>query len=103
MWGRRSVWSTRTSCTESCRIVLLMRLSWVAICAVGVGALHAQKVDFQREIRPVLSDNCFQCHGPDAGTRMAGLRLDLKDGLLGSGVIVAGKPAESKLYQRISA
>ncbi|MCU1328755.1 MAG: Protein of unknown function (DUF1553)/Protein of unknown function (DUF1549)/Planctomycete [Bryobacterales bacterium] len=80
-----------------------MRLRWFAVCAVGVSALQAQKVDFQREIRPVLSDNCFQCHGPDAGTRMAGLRLDLKDGLLGSGVIVAGKPAESKLYQRISA
>ena len=37
------------------------------------------KVDFSREIRPILSDNCFQCHGPDSGARMSGLRLDLKD------------------------
>src|SRR5437763_16822100 len=36
-------------------------------------------INFQREIRPILSDSCFQCHGPDASTRMAGLRLDLKD------------------------
>ena len=79
-----------------------MRLSWLVLCASAVGMLQAQKVDFQREIRPVLSDNCFQCHGPDQGTRMAGLRLDLKDGLLGSGVIIAGKPAESKLFQRIA-
>lgn len=82
---------------------ILMRLSWLVLFASAVGVLQAQKVDFQREIRPVLSDNCFQCHGPDQGTRMAGLRLDLKDGLLASGVVVAGKPAESKLYQRISA
>ena len=79
-----------------------MRLSWLVLTLAAVGVLQAQKVDFQREIRPVLSDNCFQCHGPDQGTRMAGLRLDLKDGLLSSGVIVSGKPAESKLYQRIA-
>ncbi|NDJ11492.1 MAG: hypothetical protein EBY17_09910 [Acidobacteriia bacterium] len=79
-----------------------MRLSWLVLSLAAVGVLQAQKVDFQREIRPVLSDNCFQCHGPDQGTRMAGLRLDLKDGLLASGVIVSGKPAESKLYQRIA-
>ena len=79
-----------------------MRLSWLVLTLAAVGVLQAQKVDFQREIRPVLSDNCFQCHGPDQGTRMAGLRLDLKDGLLASGVIVSGKPAESKLYQRIA-
>jgi hypothetical protein len=63
---------------------------------VFASALSAQTVDFQREIRPVLSDNCFQCHGPDSGTRMAGLRLDLKDSALR--VIQSGK-----LYQRISA
>ena len=64
-------------------------------------------VDFQREVRPLLSDNCFQCHGPDAGTRMAGLRLDRKDSAFETrahgAVIVPGKPAESLLFQRISA
>ena len=43
------------------------------------GAPAVKAVDFQREIRPIFAENCFQCHGPDSTTRMAGLRLDLKD------------------------
>lgn len=62
-------------------------------------------VDFQREVRPILSDNCFHCHGPDSGTRMAGLRLDLKDAALEvrkrGAAIVPGKSAESLLYMRV--
>jgi hypothetical protein len=69
--------------------------------------LAAAPVDFQREIRPLLADNCFQCHGPDSDTRMANMRLDQKESILlarpeGS-VVVPGKPAESLMYQRISA
>ncbi len=63
-------------------------------------------VDFNRDVRPILSDNCFKCHGPDEETRMAKLRLDTKEGafaLRGSvAVIVPGKPEESRLYLRIS-
>ena len=65
------------------------------------GSLCGATVDFQRQIRPLLSDNCFQCHGPDSDTRMAGLRLDRKESALA--VIVPGKAAESRLYQRITA
>jgi len=58
------------------------------------------KVDFNRHIRPILSDNCFACHGPDDKRRMANLRLDDKDSAMK--VLVAGKRSESKLFQRLS-
>ncbi|MEO8661914.1 MAG: DUF1553 domain-containing protein [Bryobacteraceae bacterium] len=66
----------------------------------------AKPVDFDREVRPILSDHCFQCHGPDQAKRMAGLRLDTRDGAFAvrgtAPVIVAGKSGESRLYQRVS-
>ncbi len=64
-------------------------------------------VDFDREIRPILSDNCFSCHGPDEKQRMANLRLDIKDGMFadrqGQQVLKPGDAAGSRLYQRITA
>jgi len=75
-----------------------------ALCASQI--LLAQTIDFQREIRPILSDNCFQCHGPDSAARQADLRLDKRDSALAALAdgtpIVPGKSAESLVYQRIS-
>jgi hypothetical protein len=75
-------------------------------------ALLAEKpnqVDFTRDIKPILSDRCYTCHGPDAQSRQADLRLDLRDEALaalsssGGKIIVAGKPHRSELFLRISA
>jgi hypothetical protein len=64
-------------------------------------------VDFDRDVRPILSDRCFACHGPDDRPRMANLRLDTEDGLFadrGSYKVVApGDLAKSRLLMRISA
>jgi hypothetical protein len=65
------------------------------------GAQSPARVDFQREIRPILSENCFLCHGPDSASRQAGLRLDHREAVLGK-VITPGNSAASLLYQRIT-
>ena len=61
------------------------------------------QIDFDREVRPILSDNCFACHGPDENQRKAKLRFDTKDGAFAKpGVIMPGDASKSKLYQRVS-
>jgi hypothetical protein len=76
----------------------------LAITLAGTGP--SLGIEFNKDVRPVLSDNCFQCHGPDSGSRKAGLRLDREEDILadreGSRVVVPGKPAESELIRRIT-
>ena len=77
----------------------------------GPASMLAQRaelppVDFQREVRPILSDNCFRCHGPDQSSRQARLRLDLQDEAFArrpnGATIVPGDVDASLLYQRIT-
>ena len=62
----------------------------------------AEPPDFNREIRPLLSDKCFKCHGPDAEARKAELRLDRRQDAMDAGAVVSGRPEESALLQRIT-
>ncbi|MCB1091475.1 MAG: hypothetical protein KDL87_08085, partial [Verrucomicrobiae bacterium] len=65
------------------------------------------KISFNRDIRPILSDNCFHCHGPDEKARKAKLRLDLRQTAIASdsnpeAPILPGKPESSEFYARIT-
>jgi hypothetical protein len=69
-------------------------------------AATSDKIEFNRDIRPLLSDTCFACHGPDAQKVKGGLRLDQRESALkpaksGKRAIVPGKPHESELVQRL--
>ncbi|MDA1211432.1 MAG: PSD1 and planctomycete cytochrome C domain-containing protein [Planctomycetota bacterium] len=64
------------------------------------------EIEFNRDIRPLLSDHCFACHGPDKNKREADLRLDTEVGILGgdesSGIVKPGEPEASELWNRVS-
>lgn len=66
-----------------------------------LGAPPAEPPDFAREVRPILAQYCFKCHGPDDKTRKAKLRFDEPASARNLGVIVPGKPADSELVTRI--
>lgn len=80
--------------------------SVLLILAAGVAApADDATIHFDRDIRPILSDNCYACHGPDEQARSSELRLDRRDGAMaeldGHFAVVAGKPEESELIRRI--
>jgi hypothetical protein len=77
------------------------------LCSPGGADEQARdKVDFTREIRPILANNCLLCHGPDAKARKADLRLDTPEGATalhdGKAAIVPGKPDQSELLKRVT-
>ncbi|MFN3651335.1 MAG: DUF1549 domain-containing protein [Armatimonadota bacterium] len=96
-------------------LVLAIGTAVLGGCAVLAGAAETRKpasqpaveaVDFNRDVRPILSAKCFACHGPDEGSRAAGLRLDLRDEAVklrgAARAVWPGNPAKSRIYARIT-
>ena len=87
--------------------MIIHTLLVVCVSFTAGTALAADAVDFSRDVLPLLSNNCFQCHGPDEANREAGLRLDQHDAALaklesGTTAVVPGNVSESELIQRIT-
>ncbi len=90
-------------------ILTLMTLAaGLSVCSVAVADGPSRPVNFNFQVRPILSDKCFKCHGPDPRNRKAELRLDIREGAVGetpSGAraVVPRDLEASELYQRITA
>lgn len=93
------------------------KINWLLLLLIAAACSNSktetasipEKVDYNFHIRPIFSDRCFKCHGPDANQRKANLRLDTEQGLYAAlkddpnaHVIVAGNPDASEAYTRIS-
>ena len=77
-----------------------MRFFWIFFLAALLSAPLRGDVTFNRDVRPILSDRCYVCHGPDPGNRKTALRFDQEQSALT--VITPGKPEESTLYRRVT-
>lgn len=73
----------------------------VPLVVLGEGPVRTGKIDFNRDVRPILSDNCFACHGLDAKSRKGDLRLDVRAEAVKSEAIVPGKADASELVKRL--
>ena len=84
--------------TKTIRILLFLLL-----LVSGLNAASAAEIDFNSQIRPILSDNCFLCHGPSESARKADLRLDDRQAAIDSGLLVPGEPDEDEIIARVFA
>ena len=81
----------------------LFAISLVATMTMGTPSIlqATGSIQFNRDIRPILSENCFACHGPDASKRAAEMRLDQRDDAIAKAAFIPGKPEESEIIRRI--
>src|SRR5258708_2899866 len=81
---------------------------FTAALGLAVAAYYPEPIQFNRDIRPILSDKCYACHGPDAANRKTALRFDIESSARiklrnGHESIVPGDPSGSEVFQRVMA
>src|SRR5262245_2675291 len=86
--------------TTTLALLLGLGAVWLAFSPT---AIAAERLLYNRDIRPILAENCFACHGPDSAARKSDLRLDKRDGAVDYGAIAPGKPEGSLVIERIFA
>src|SRR5262245_30328808 len=91
---------------QFCSRLLVAGFACAAMFLPATARAEGRKIDFNRDIRPILPNTCYKCHGPDEKERKAGLRLDTQEGSTkkletGFTAIVPGKSGESELYARL--
>ncbi len=84
-----------------------IRICFVSVFLSNLSQVMADDISYNRDVRPILSNHCFTCHGPDSATREAGLRLDLRDSALkeadsGEHAIIAGNVIASEVIRRVT-
>ncbi|HWE38938.1 MAG TPA: DUF1553 domain-containing protein [Isosphaeraceae bacterium] len=82
--------------------LLAASLALASLLAPGRASADDGPLEYNRDIRPILAENCFACHGPDSAARKADLRLDRREVAVEAGAVAPGKPDDSELIDRIN-
>ena len=96
-------WNTPRLTTCAAAGMYCVLISALPICSGPALAADRPGLEYNRDVRPILAENCFACHGPDSAARKADLRLDRRDAAIKAGAIAPGDTDGSELIARINA